>query len=108
MKINGKDKFFCLYCILWLNKNPGLDLKNLLLEDNNYITQIITYLDIIILYYINKAILQLSILSSNKFIDLLIYGLKFYSNLLKSINYDNNVVAIIYKKHNLSYNAICF
>lgn len=66
------------------------------------------YFTIIISCYINKAILQILILSNNQCINLSVCRYESKSDWLNSINYDNNAIATIEKMHNFSYNAKCF
>lgn len=85
-----------LHYILQLNKNLNLiDLKNQLFENKYYTTQIITYLNIIIFYYIDKNILQTLILLSNQCINLSLYKCKSDFNQLILINYNSNIVIVI-------------
>ena len=57
LETNGHSMLY-LHCILWLSRNLDLaDLKTRVLKDENYATRMITYLDTIISYYIDEAIL---------------------------------------------------
>ena len=74
VETNGHSMLY-LHYILYLNGNLGLaDLKTRLLEDENYATQIITYLNTIISYCINEAILQMPTLLSNQYISPTVHG----------------------------------
>ena len=98
-----------LHYILWLNGNLGLaDLKIGLLKNEVYASQMIIYLDIIILCCVNEAILQTSILLSNQYISLSARGCQSNSDLLESINHDSNAVAAIKYIYSSRHNAIYF
>lgn len=68
----------------------------------------ITYLNIIILYYINKTILKTPTLSNNQCINLFIFKCKFYFNWFGLINYNSKAITIIKQIHSSSYNTIYF
>ena len=98
-----------LHYMLWLNKNLGLaDWKTQLLGYENYATRMITCLDTIILYYVDKTILQTPVLSIDQCINLFAYGCESDLDWLKSINYDSNAVAVVKQIHSSSYNSTCF
>lgn len=79
-----------LHSILWLSGNMGL-----LLKDEVYAFQMIIYLNTIISYCVDEAILQTSILLSNICISPSALGCKADSNGVKLINHDSNATAII-------------
>lgn len=68
----------------------------------------IIYLDIIILYWIEKAILQTPILLINQYISLSAFGCKSDSDWLRPINHNSNAVATVKQMYSFSHNAICF
>lgn len=77
-------------------------------EDENYAIQMITYLDTIILCYINGTILQTPILLSNQYINLVAYKYEFDFDWLGSINHNSNVVTVVKHIYNFSNNATYF
>lgn len=95
IKINGHNILY-LYYILWLSRNFSLaDIGTQLFKDEVNTFWIIIYLDIIILCYIDKAILQISTLSNNQYISLYMHKYKFNFDWLKLTNHISNVITTI-------------
>lgn len=98
-----------LHCILWLSKNLSFpDIKTRLLEDKIYASQIIIYLNTIISSCVDEAILWISTMSSNQYINLFTGRYKSNSDWLESIHHDSNAIAAIKQMHRSSHNVICF
>lgn len=68
----------------------------------------IIYLNIIILYYMDQAILQILTLSNNEYIGLFLREQEFDFHKHELNNYYNNLVATGIQMHNLIDNIICF
>ena len=108
VETNGRGMLH-LHCMLWLSGNLGLaDLRTRLLEDENYATRMITYLDTIISCCVDEAILQTPTSSSDQCISPTARGCESDSDWLESINHDSNAVAAVKQMHSSSHNATCF